>query len=115
MKRKIILFLISVLFCLLMIFFKGLLTNSQTISDMSTYSGGFPFTYFEFYYPKNIELDVSYVMENINRANYKLDIGVFVIDVILVYLLITILANIEMRRRKWRKNISYYNEFFNGF
>jgi len=68
------------------IFFTGIVVNTQEISGFNTYSGGVPFTWFEFYYSPDSILTVTYVINNIAGYNFKVDILVLAINIVIITL-----------------------------
>ncbi len=84
-KLNLKLIVISMITAIIAINFRGVHVNSQNINGLNTLSLGFPFTYFEFYYPNNRELSIGYVIQNINSSNFKMDILVLVINIIFFY------------------------------
>ncbi len=79
------LFVLSMITSLIAINFQGIHVNSQNINGLNTLSLGVPFTYFEFYYPENIEPSIVYIIQNINTSNFKIDILIWVINIIFFY------------------------------
>ncbi len=60
---------------------------------MNTYSGGYPITWFEFYYPKDINLTISCVFNNFNH-HYKIDLFAFFLNVLVIMLIIGLLIKL---------------------
>ena len=66
---------------------KGISINSQTISGFTTLSVGFPFTFFEFYYHDGVAPTFSYILQNIDKSNFKFDVLIFLLDTVCFYCL----------------------------
>ena len=79
------LIVLSMITSLIAINFQGIRVNSQNINGLNTLSLGVPFTYFEFYYPDNTEPSIGYIIQNINTSNFKIDILIWVINIIFFY------------------------------
>jgi hypothetical protein len=82
--------ILSSIINIISVYFTGILANTQTLQHLKTYSGGMPLTWFEFYYPVDVKLSTMYVINNITLSNFKVDIGIFFINIIIIS--ITILA-----------------------
>ena len=87
----------AILISLLSVFTAGVVVNTQQLYVMNTYSGGFPFTWFEFYYPLDYELTIAHVLNNFNLNNMKIDLLVFVFNVLLLNMAINALICFESR------------------
>jgi len=66
---------------------------------MNTYSGGFPISWFEFYYPSNVNLSIDYIYMNFTN-HFKIDIFAFFMNTLLIMLFITLL----------KKKINYFSK-----
>ena len=64
--------------------FNGIVVNTQVMYGINTYSGGLPFTWFEFYYSPSSTLTVGYVINSIGRHNFKIDLFVFIVNVMII-------------------------------
>lgn len=76
---------LSIITSLITIIFQGIPVNSQNIIGLNTLSLGVPFTFFEFYYPDNVEPSIEYIIRNINISNFKMDILILAINIIFFY------------------------------
>lgn len=86
--------LISIFISLTTIFFKGIIKiNAQRLSNMKTYSGGYPIAWFEYYYPSNINLSIRYVYDNFTQY-YKIDIFAFFLNVAVIALMLNLLKKL---------------------
>lgn len=70
---------------LVSVFIKGIPINSQTVSGLTTLSVGFPFAFFEFYYHDSVAPTINYILQNIDKSNFKLDVFILLLDTICFY------------------------------
>lgn len=83
--------IISLLISLLTVFIRGyILINSQTLGNMNTYSGGFPISWFEFYYPSNVKLSIDYIYLNF-RNHFKIDLFALFLNTLVIMSVINLL------------------------
>ena len=85
--------IVSLLIALFTVFFNGIHMNSQQGSGFNTYSGGFPFTFFE-YYCSTDEVNIISLLKDLNYSNYKIDILPLILNIICIYLFLKYLLKI---------------------
>jgi len=87
-------YLISVFISLSSIFLKGSINiNSQILSNMNTYSGGFPIAWFEFYYPSDVRLSIGYIANNFSD-HYKIELFAFFLNFLVIFLIIQLVKKL---------------------
>ncbi|MCL2405309.1 MAG: hypothetical protein FWC92_07160 [Defluviitaleaceae bacterium] len=80
--------LIAVVIALACAFVTGILANTQQMDTLNTFSGGLPLTWFEYYYPLDVDLNLRYVISNFHMHYMKIDLLVLVINIVLINLVI---------------------------
>jgi hypothetical protein len=94
--------IVSLILGLLSVFMHGIKVNTQEVSPLNKLSGGFPFTWFEYYY-ENINLNLSFIMNNFWN-HYKIDLFILFIDILFFYHLIKTLIRCVKYCHKKLKN-----------
>lgn len=108
-KSKAILITVSLILAILTVVFPGVvlinhqdLSNEVSLIDMETYSGGFPVSWFEYYYPSSEgEYLMIEVIKTIGDTNtyYKVELFAVVLNFLCYYAGISFIrSRIETRR-----------------
>lgn len=97
MKNRVL--YVAIFISFLTIFLKGIvLINSQQLSIMNTYSGGFPVAWFELYYPNEVNEPINFIYENFRNEpkiiSYKIDLFAFLLNVLVIILIISIMKKL---------------------
>jgi hypothetical protein len=89
-NKKAIFYRVSILILsLISVLISGIITiNTQKLTNLKTYSGGFPISWFEYYYPPNTNLNLKYIINNWH-SYYKIDLLGFALNTIAIYCVIT--------------------------
>ena len=91
--------IISGIICLILTCFTGIKINTQILPDFNTFSGGLPFTWIEFYFPKNIS-NLWECISNSQKLYYKFDLFVLLLDGIIIKYLLNKLFGLYLKYKK---------------